>query len=175
MGLMQELEIKIAKSRLRYRAVAPITSSRPGAWVLSKLLHRLDAVFFKRSNGLKTLSGMLAGLSTVMISTTGAKSGLTRTSPLTAVPIADSIGLVGTNFGQARTPGWVYNLEANPGGTASRGDISVGFTARAANEGEREEILRSAARIYSGYDKYRERLTARRVRVFVLEAVEGGS
>jgi deazaflavin-dependent oxidoreductase (nitroreductase family) len=171
LGLMQELGIEVAKSRRRYRAIAVITSSRLGAWVLSKLLHRLDAVFFKRSDGIRTLSGMLAGLPTVMISTTGAKSGLARTSPLTAVPIADSIGLVGTNFGQARTPGWVYNLEANPAGTASRGDITVGFVARAAIGGEGEEILKSAARIYSGYDKYRERLTVRNVRVFILDSM----
>jgi len=167
---MQELEIEVAKSRRRYRGVAVLTSSRLGAWAMSKILHRFDAVFFKRSSGSKTLSGMLGGLPTVMISTTGAKSGRPRSSPLTAVPIADSIGLVGTNFGQARTPGWVYNLEANPTGTASRGDITVGFVARAADEGEREEILTSAARIYSGYDKYRARVTVRDVRVFILDS-----
>jgi deazaflavin-dependent oxidoreductase (nitroreductase family) len=176
-GLMQELEIQVAQSRRSYRTVAVVTSSRPGAWAMSKSIHRLDGIFFRRSNGFRTLSGMLAGLPTIMISTTGAKSGLTRTSPLTAVPVAASIGLVGTNFGQARTPGWVYNLEANPVGTASRGDIAAAFVARYADDGEREEILTSAARIYSGYDKYRERVTVRNVRVFILDSPSdtGGS
>jgi len=168
-GMMQELGLEVAESRMVYRAVAVMASSRAGAWAMSKLLYRLDGIVYKRSEGRATVSSSLAGLPIVMISTKGAKSGQTRTAPLTAIPIGDNIGLVGTNFGQTTTPGWVYNLEAHPEGRASRGSAVVQFVARPADQPERAEILASAGRIYSGYDKYRERVTARTVRVFILE------
>lgn len=167
--MMEQLGLDVVDPRLIHRVIAVMASSRSGAWLMSKVIHRLDGIAFSRSNGRSTVSSSLAGLPTVMISTTGARSGQVRTSPLTAIPLADNVGLVGTNFGQKATPGWVYNLEANPAGVASHGEVTVEFLARPADEDEREEILESAARIYRGYDKYRERVTGRVVRVFVLE------
>lgn len=173
MGLIQELGIEIPNRNSRHNAVAAIASSRPGAWLMSKVAHRLDGVVFRRSGGRQTMSSILAGLPIVMITTTGAKSGLARTSPLTAVPVGEDIALVGTNFGQESTPGWVYNLEADPTGRASHGPSTVDFVAQPADEEERPQALLTAAKMYSGYDKYRGRVTDREVRVFILRSVVG--
>lgn len=169
MGMMQELGLEVVESRRSHRAIAGMAGSRPGAWAMSKLLRPIDEIVYKRSNGRTTASSSLAGLPIVMISTTGAKSGHARTTPLTAIPIGDNVALLGTNFGQTTTPGWVYNLEANPEGTAACGEVSISFTARSANQAEHAEVLASAGRIYSGYDKYRDRVKERAIRVFILE------
>jgi hypothetical protein len=43
--------------------------------------------------------------------------------------------------------------------------------ARPATPAEADEVMRTADTVYVGYRKYRERVTARRVRIFVLEPV----
>ena len=57
------------------------------------------------------------------------------------VPFDGDVALVGTNFGGATTPGWVYNLEANPDGVAKYGDVEVPFAARFATADESEEPM----------------------------------
>ena len=41
--------------------------------------------------------------------------------PLLAVPIDDNLAIIGSDYGQQTTPGWVYNLEANPAATIASG------------------------------------------------------
>lgn len=48
------------------------------------------------------------------------------------------------------------------------GDRSIGVIARRADREETELALVAAAHVYPGYDKYRERITGREVKVFVL-------
>lgn len=168
MGLMADLDLKPVTRSAAKSLVTKVASSKPGAWFLSKAMHHLDQIMFKASGGKKTPSRMLAGMPVVMIATTGARSGQVRTSPLVPIPFDDDIALVGTNFGQANTPGWVYNLEANPDGVASNGDREANFTARLATDDETERVFAAASEIYVGYAKYRERIKDRKIRVFVL-------
>lgn len=81
----------------------------------------------------------------------------------------DEIALIGTNFGQAGTPTWVLNLEADPRATATHRGVSLEAVARPASDDERAEILEAAGRVYVGYPKYFRRVTDRHVRVLVLE------
>jgi F420H(2)-dependent quinone reductase len=65
--------------------VQTVASSRPGAWFYARSLHYFDRVFFKLSGGRATMTGALAGLPVVILTTTGAKSGLPRTLPLLCI------------------------------------------------------------------------------------------
>lgn len=168
MGLMAALDLKPVSTSASKTLVTKLASSKPGAWLMSKAMHRLDQLMFKATHGRHTPSAILAGLPIVMISTIGAKSGQVRTSPLVGVPHGDDIALVGTNFGQTKTPGWVYNLEANPEGVAKNGEAEASFVARLANDEESEQVLAAAGKMYVGYDKYRDRISGRTVRVFIL-------
>jgi deazaflavin-dependent oxidoreductase (nitroreductase family) len=104
------------------------------------------------------------------VTTTGRKSGARRTTHLIAVPVGGSLAIIGTNFGQRATPGWVFNLEADSRATATYRNRSIDVVARPAEGAEYEQALRAAAPLYGGYDKYRERIgDSRRVRIFVLE------
>jgi deazaflavin-dependent oxidoreductase (nitroreductase family) len=105
----------------------------------------------------------------VQLTTTGRRSGEPRSSYLLAIPYRDSLTLLGTNFGQASTPAWVLNLEADPSATLSYRDRTVRVRARPATPEEHLEILAHAERLYVGYRKYQERISGRRLRVFVLE------
>ena len=92
--------------------------------------------------GLRTLQApeVLAGLPVIMVTTTGARSGLPRTMPLAGIPCGDDLAVVGSNFAQPSTPAWVHNLEADPQATVVWRDRSVAVRARPATDAERELV-----------------------------------
>jgi deazaflavin-dependent oxidoreductase (nitroreductase family) len=144
-------------------------STRVGAWFFSKTLTPIDRVVHKVTKGRTSTPQVLAGLPVMFVTTTGRKSGQRRTAPLIAVPTGDTLALIGTNFGQASTPGWVVNLEADPHAHVRYRDAEIDVTVRPATDAERAEVWRAASTVYPGYDKYQERITDRAVRIFVLE------
>jgi deazaflavin-dependent oxidoreductase (nitroreductase family) len=143
-------------------------SSRAGAWMFSKSLAPLDRVVHRVTDGRTSAPEVLAGLPVIMVTTTGRRSGQARTSPLIAVPVGDSLALLGTNFGQSGTPAWVLNLEVDPHLTVGYRDRTLELVARPASDDERAEVWRNSAGIYGGYEKYQARIQGRALRIFVL-------
>ena len=168
MGLAHDLSYAIGPSNAGQRLVRVVASSRPGAWALARVLPTLDRAVARRTRGRTTLVEQLAGLPVLVVTTTGRRSGLPRPAQLIAIPVGDDLALIGTNFGQTRTPTWVLNLEADPHAAVSHRSVTVEVVARPAADDERREILATAGRVYLGYPKYLERVTDRTVRVFVL-------
>lgn len=155
-----------------HRAVRWGAGTRAGGWVFSRVLRHLDDAIGRLTRGRRSAPGMLAGLEVIDVTTTGRKSGRPRTSHLIATPYDGGLALLGTNFGQAGTPAWALNLEADPRATVSYRGASRQVVARVATPAEAEDVFRTAARFYPGYARYRERVgQTRRIRVFVLEAV----
>jgi deazaflavin-dependent oxidoreductase (nitroreductase family) len=89
--------------------------------------------------------------------------------PLLGVPTGDDLAVVGTNFGREHEPAWCANLRSDPRATIEYHGTRVAAVARDATPTERDAILRLAAGIYPGYDRYRERITTRAIPVLVLE------
>ncbi|MBK5288652.1 MAG: nitroreductase family deazaflavin-dependent oxidoreductase [Acidimicrobiia bacterium] len=172
MGLTEAVGYEIRPVNGAQRLFQKGASTKAGAWTFSKLAHRVDRRLLALTHGRTAVATLVAGLPIITVTTTGAKSGLPRSLPLLGIPIEGDLALIGTNFGQSNTPGWVYNLEADPTGRVAYRNRDVGFIARRANPEETETALTAAARVYPGYDKYRERITGREVKVFVLAASE---
>jgi deazaflavin-dependent oxidoreductase (nitroreductase family) len=172
MGLMNDLGYEVKESNAAQRLMQRIASSRPGAWTFSKTLHLIDRPLFRASKGRVTVPSLVAGLPVIMVTTTGRKSGEPRTMPLLGVPTGDDLAIIGSNFGQERTPGWVYNLEADPQAVVAFRNTTVEVTARRADEAETDATFERAGAIYPGYLHYRERAEHRSIRVFVLEPGE---
>jgi deazaflavin-dependent oxidoreductase (nitroreductase family) len=169
MGVLDELDYVLKPANAAQRVTQRIAASGPGAWVFQRTLYPVDKVLYKRTDGRLTVPGLMAGLPVIMLTTTGAKSGEPRSMPLVGIPLGDDLAVIGSNYGQQRTPGWVYNLEADPAATVSYRDRSVEVTARAATDAEADEAFEIAASFYPGYGKYRARASHRTIRVFVLE------
>ena len=146
-------------------------STKVGAWLFSKTLAPIDRLVFRLSKGRTSAPALLAGLPVMLVTTTGRKSGQPRTTPLIAVPVGDSLALIGTNFGQTSTPAWVFNLEAAPRLTVAYRGVELPLQVHAASEEERTDVWATASGVYGGYDKYQERISGRAIRVFVLDAV----
>lgn len=170
MGLSTDLGYQHRNANRVQRLVQGFGSSRPGAWMFSKSLRHLDEVVLRLTHGKHTAPGLLAGLPVLDLTTTGRKSGQPRTSHLISIPIGDDLALLGTNFGQPKTPAWVLNLEAEPRATVRFRDASAAVIARPAEQDERAQVLARSAGIYGGYEKYQHRISGRDVRIFVLES-----
>jgi len=170
MSLVQDLAYDFQPANRAQRGLQAVASSRAGAWFFARTAPVLDRGVERLSGGRTSLSMLLAGLPALLVTTTGRTSGQQRTAHLIAIPIGDSLAIIGSNFGQPTTPAWVLNLEADPHAVATYRDRSVAVTARPATEREFDEVLRAAAPLYGGYSRYRERIgDSRRLRIFVLE------
>jgi deazaflavin-dependent oxidoreductase (nitroreductase family) len=168
MGLVQALDYKLPVPSAVQRAMWRISSSRPGAWLFARSLPRVDKFVLRMSRGQVTLAGITGGIPVLTITTTGARSDLRRTTPLLGVPFGGDIAIIGTNFGQLGTPGWYYNLRAQPRAEVTYRNRSVTATAREADAEERQTILGQARKIYSGYEAYARRITDRQIPIMIL-------
>lgn len=169
MGLASDLGYSHRTANPLHRGIRRFAGTRPGGWAFSKSLRHLDDVVAKLSHGRQSAPGMLAGLAVLDVTTTGRKSGQPRTSHLIATSYRGDLALLGTNFGQEKTPAWVLNLEADPRATVTYRGVTRRVTARRATPAEAEEIFRLAGEFYPGYLRYRERIGGRReIRAFVL-------
>lgn len=63
----------------------------------------------------------------------------------------------------------MLNLEANPRAEVSYRGVTRSVVARPATEAERAQVMSASTHVYGGYVKYQERITGRRLRIFVLE------
>ena len=82
-------------------------------WLIRKIAAPLDPLLYRATNGRYFTMGPGTD-SMVTITMTGRKSGKKRSVHLACVPDGDDILLVASAMGQAKHPGWRYNLEANP-------------------------------------------------------------
>lgn len=169
MGVLQELGYEVKPANAVQKGMQKLASTKPMAWLFQRTLYPVDKRLFRWTKGRITVPGVVAGLPVITLTTTGRRSGEPRTMPLLGVPIGDDVAVIGTNYGQEHTPGWVYNLEADPHATVAFRDRQVDVTARRADDAETEQAFERAAEVYVGYAEYRKRVTDREIRVFVLE------
>ena len=170
MGVLHDLGYEVKRANGLQRIMQAVGSSRPGAWMFSKTLYQPDKILFRATGGRLTVPSALAGLPVVMVTTTGAKTGQSRTMPLLGIPVGDDMAVIGSNYGQKNTPGWVYNLEADPSAVVGYRDRTVAVVARRADEIETDRVFELAGAVYPGYAKYRIRADHRVIKVFVFES-----
>jgi deazaflavin-dependent oxidoreductase (nitroreductase family) len=154
------------------RTIQHIASLRPVAAVFRHTFHHVDRWSLGPLRG-RTLSGVLAGVPNNMLTTTGARTGRSRTVPLIGLPVAGGgTAIVGTRWGSEHHPGWYHNLTSDPRALVQRGADRIEVVARRVPVGgEYDAIMRQADAVYVGFPRYRRRISGRAVRVFVLEPV----
>ena len=103
-----------------------------------------------------------------LLTTTGVKSGLTRTTPLLFLERGREVVLIASCGGSPRHPAWYHNLIANSGCALLARGRTTRYVAREAAGREREELWRRANTLYAGYDVYQTRTDGRRIPVMVL-------
>lgn len=109
------------------------------------------------------------GTRTLLLTTTGRRSGEPRTSPLIYAPHGeDAYTVVASKGGWPEPPAWYLNLSENPEVEVQvRGD-RFKARARTASPEEKPEMWRRMAAEWPAYDEYQSR-TDREIPVVVLE------
>ncbi len=95
-----------------------------------------------RANQGRIVEGPLAGNPTLLLITTGARSGLARTTPLTFVADGDDCVVMASAGGSQTTPNWYYNLCANPDVVVEVGAERFDATAVVNDPEERDRLFR---------------------------------
>ena len=114
------------------------------------------------------LLGRLVGMNVLLLTTTGAKSGVSRTTALTYLEAAGAYVVIGSFLGEPRHPAWVHNLRANPRGTVQLGARRIAVRAREARGEERARLWAQLVALQPDYRAYESR-TDREIPVVVLE------
>jgi deazaflavin-dependent oxidoreductase (nitroreductase family) len=169
MGLIDDLGYSVSEANRFQRLVWKISSSRPGSWFFAKTLHHIDRLVLRLTSQRVTVPGVLAGLPVITLATTGARTGQRREVPLVGVPAGDQLAVIGTRFGQPRTPGWYYNLRAEPQAEVGYRGRTVPVVAREAEGDERAAVWARGCELYAGYQAYARRIDHREIHVMVLE------
>jgi deazaflavin-dependent oxidoreductase (nitroreductase family) len=167
-GIIQAFDYQVGKPNAAQVAMQHIAATRAGAWFFARTLDHIDRALLRFSKGQLTVPGLVAGLPVVTVTTIGARTGRRRSAPLVGVPAGNDIAVIGTSFGQSRTPGWYYNMRADPAVEVTYRDKTVKAVAREAGEQEKQAIWDQARAIYMGYDVYESRIKNRQIHIMIL-------
>ena len=148
------------------RLTAKVAGSPQFAAVAPKIVPRVDRVLNHVTGGRFVLSSAL--LPSLVLTTTGAKTGQKRTTPLATKPEGDGWYVVGSNFGREKHPAWTANLIAHPEAEVSFKGRTTPVRAHLLTAEEKAEEWPRLVRFWPNYDVYVER-SGRDLRVFRLD------
>lgn len=120
---------------------------------------------FRANNG--KVSGQFANADLLLLTTTGAKSGQPRVSPLAYFRIDGKLLIIGSFAGADVNPAWVHNLRRNPQAHTEIGAESFDVTARELPADERDELFAKVAAAAPGFAEYQAK-TSRVIPLFEL-------
>jgi deazaflavin-dependent oxidoreductase (nitroreductase family) len=162
-----------ADANLLRRAIRRSAGWKPLSLFYARTLHLFDRAVFRLTRGRATFSSWLADLPVAWLTTTGAKSGVQRTSPVLAIPCSDGrLVVIASNYGQRNNPSWYHNLRANPRTRILFNGDEHEMVARELEGDERALWYERGIEIYPGWVQYRKR-APRRIPVIELSAAEG--
>src|ERR1700720_3781353 len=121
---------------------------------------------FRANDG--RVSGQFEGADLLLLTTTGAKSGQPRVSPLAYFRTDGKLLIVGSFAGSDVNPAWVHNLRANPAARVEIGNDSSDVTARELPSDERDELFAQITAAAPGFAEYQAK-TTRVIPVFELQ------
>jgi deazaflavin-dependent oxidoreductase (nitroreductase family) len=120
-----------------------------------------------RAHGGQPTSGPFVGRQVLILTTTGAKTGAVRSTPLAYSREGDAFVIVASKGGADTNPAWYANLLAHPVATVEVGGQTFRARARVTEGQERRRLYDQHASIHPGFRDY-EQKTTRVIPVVVL-------
>lgn len=150
--------------------IGKVTQKVAGSPVFAKVAPKVvppaDKVLHRLTGGRVLLSrGLLPSL---VLTTTGRRTGRPRPTPLMCVPEPEGTFLVlGSNFGRDSHPAWTGNLLAEPRASISYGGRDIEVTAELLAGEARTDAWDRALQVWPTFTAYQARID-RQIRVFRL-------
>jgi deazaflavin-dependent oxidoreductase (nitroreductase family) len=104
---------------------------------------------FRANDG--KVGGQFANANLLVLTTTGAKSGQRRVSPLAYFGIDGKLIIIGSFHGAPVSPAWVHNLRVNPQAHVEVGTDAFDVTARELPSDERDELYPKVTAVAPGF------------------------
>jgi len=142
-----------------------MTQGTPDAETI-KSFNKTIADEFRANDG--KVGGQFKGADLLLLTTTGAKSGERRISPLAYFRIDGKLLIIGSFAGADINPAWVHNLRANPSAQVEIGNDASDVTARELPSAERDELFGKITAAAPGFADYQAK-TSRVIPVFELQ------
>ncbi len=132
-----------------------LVATKPGAAIHRTLVAPLDGPIMRATRGHVNLA--FGATPIVMLTSTGARSGQRRETPLGYFTDGDDVILIASNYGGTRHPSWYHNLVAHPECELRIGEHGGLFVAREVTGAEHDRLFALAGEAYHGYVNYAER------------------
>lgn len=110
---------------------------------------------FRTNDG--KVGGQFEGAPLLLLTTTGAKTGNKRTSPVMYLADGDLHIVFASKAGAPTNPDWYHNLVANPTVTVEVGPDTFEATATSVEGDERDKLYDQQASLYPGFREYEEK------------------
>jgi len=123
-----------------------------------------DRALIRISRGRLSMGG--SELPTMLLTTTGRKTGKERTVPLNYVRDGSNVIAVCENFGLDTASSWPYNLLADPRARLEIKGTAADYLARPATEEEVDRNMPKLIAMWPAHDTYAKRSGTRKVFVF---------
>lgn len=107
------------------------------------------------------------GVPTLLLTSTGRRTGQQRTSPLIFARDGDDYLVVASLAGAPKHPQWYLNLQANPQAEIQVKDQTLAVVAHTASADEKPRLWQIVSEVWPNYDVYQSR-TDRDIPVVVL-------
>jgi deazaflavin-dependent oxidoreductase (nitroreductase family) len=121
-----------------------------------------------RANSGEIKEGMFKGAPIVLLTTKGARSGATYTTPLVYTRDGERLVIIASKGGAPTNPAWFHNLVANPDVTIEVGPEKYEAKAVVAEGEERDRLFDAQAALMPNFAEYQKN-TTRLIPVVVLE------
>jgi deazaflavin-dependent oxidoreductase (nitroreductase family) len=119
-----------------------------------------------RANGGR-VGGPFAGAPVLLLTTTGVKSGKSRTTPVVYLTDGERMVIFASKGGAPNNPGWYHNLLANPSATVEVGADTIEVDATVTAGEDRERLFGRQAERFPQFAEY-ARKTTRQIPVVAL-------
>ncbi len=158
--------MKVQTEQSTTSLVRRLGATRAGVWTIKHIVSPLDRWLYQRSSGRLMLTGKPVGR-ILLLTTTGRKSGLDRTTPVFYLRDGEKVILCNVNPGFEKPNPWTLNLRANPVARVQIGAEHMTLHARVANEAEIEQYWPRLIAMWPAYQTHYDRSGQRTL--FVLE------
>jgi len=139
---------------------------------IAKFADRLVIRAYRASGG--RIPAKAKGAPLLLLTTTGARSGLPRTTPVVYLWDSGTLLIVGTNGGQNKQPSWCSNLRAEPAGRVEIGSDTVEVRATELTGEERDRRWAMMTDRYPALRSYQSK-TDRVFPIFAVQQLPGSA
>jgi deazaflavin-dependent oxidoreductase (nitroreductase family) len=151
-----------------HRVVTRIASTALGITIIRIVGPRIDPTLIRLTGG--RLSSV-APFPALLLSHTGARTGVTHTTPIVYFTDAGRVIVIASNFGAPKNPAWYHNIKANPEVTLLGRGFNGSFLAEEVVGPERDRLFQFAAGASSPYGHYQQSAPARPIAVIAFRPI----